>query len=419
MVMCTTRLAQPTGLRPATVSTLRSSITADGFAGLPAGVTRWRLAAALRAAARLLDLSAPMLRLLEYYIDCTYDIDWTVGNEPVITRPLTETATSLNRSERQIRNIERSLAERGLLAWRDSANHHRRGQRDRRTGRLLHAYGPTLAPLAARTAEILALAGQARAELAALRRSRLAIGALRRRLRCAMAIAPAGPAAQDEALKAINRRLPARLSLAELEQHREQLRKQAEAFDAMISGNDPKHDAETAHEGEIFSRPDTDTKTGKSIKEYDELATNHGNEEPHYTTLSLMTVHDAAGPTVRALMEGNRTWSAMIRAAQQSAPLVGLDAHLWHKGCEMMGTVQTALAVLVMERASLRDGTSGWPPLRHPTAYFRTILQRHSTGTLQLERSIRHLAKTGTDTMRDRSRSMRGWPSSHARETSA
>lgn len=399
--------AQPTGVRPTIVTALRADMRADGFLGLPAGISRWRLAAALRTAARLLDLSAPMLRLLEHYIDCTYDIDWTPGNEPIITRPLTETATCLDRSERQIRNIERALAERGLLAWRDSGNHHRRGQRDRKTGQLVYAYGPTLAPLGAQADRIIALATQARSELAALRRSRLAISALRRRLHSALNRVNGIETDHHEAVAAMNVRLPARLSLEHLEQHRERLRALTTTYEAMIQREDDRQTACPSAKAEILCRPITNTETENSIKEYDDKLSTEIMQPATHHWLDINTAHAAAGPTVREFTTDHRTWDGLIEATAQSAIMIGIDQTLWQRGCQIMGPIQTALTVLIMERAALRNKDDPWPPLRHPRAYFHGILKRHTTGTLHLDRSIRHLARTGPMTMWKETNEMR------------
>jgi replication initiation protein RepC len=377
-------------LRPLYPNTLHATQTED-FGGLPEGITRWRLAAALRSAARLLDLSAPMMRLLEHYIDCTYDVDWTAGCEPIITRPLTEIATCLGRSERQIRNIERALAERGLLGWRDSGNHHRRGQRDRATGRLLHGYGPTLLPLAARAAEIVALASQARTELAELRRSRLAIGALRRRLRCALAALPQPTAETGQAEALLHRRLPARLSLIELDDHREALRDLTHRLETKIALQTPGPASEATAQPEISRRPVTETRTNHSIKEYER----EPERRPEMEEIGLPTgtICRAAGPMMRAMLGERTDWPSILKAAESTAPMVGLDAHHWRRGCEKIGRVRTALAIIIMEHASLRSENGRWAPLRKPKAYFEALVKRGADGNLHLDRSIRHLAR--------------------------
>ncbi|MEL6236686.1 MAG: helix-turn-helix domain-containing protein, partial [Pseudomonadota bacterium] len=139
------------GMRPICAAALARESPAAA-SSLPEGVTRWHLMASLRGAAQSFGLTGPMLRLLEHYMDLSYEADWAPGAEPVIPVPLCEIAEALGRSERQIRNIERRLAAAGFLIWRDAANHHRKGRRCRQSGRLIWGYGPSLGPMRARAA---------------------------------------------------------------------------------------------------------------------------------------------------------------------------------------------------------------------------------------------------------------------------
>ncbi|RMF33172.1 MAG: hypothetical protein D6754_17380, partial [Alphaproteobacteria bacterium] len=212
---------------------------------LPEGMSRWQLVACLRGAAPALGLSAGMVALIELYVDLSWPQDWEAGAEPIIPVPLCEIAEALGRSERQIRNLERALAERGLIIWRDSGNRHRRGRRDRRTGHLRWAYGPSLGPLRARAEEIAALAARARAERAEARRLRLAISALRRSLR--EALEEAGPGAGDLARRFADlpARAPAGTPIAELVRRRAELVALRAALEARQGVRDTGDDGTT------------------------------------------------------------------------------------------------------------------------------------------------------------------------------
>ena len=72
-----------------------------------------------------------------------------------------------------MKTINRALIEAGLITMKDSPNGKRYGVRDR-AGRITEAYGFDLSPIAARHAEFVCLAEEARAE-------RAEIGRLRRR----------------------------------------------------------------------------------------------------------------------------------------------------------------------------------------------------------------------------------------------
>ena len=423
------------GLRRSTAASRAACSLADGFAGLPEGVTRWRLAAALRAAARSLMLGEPMLRLLEHYIDQTYDIDWEAGSEPVICRPVIETAEHLGKSERQIRNIERALVERGLLAWRDSGNHHRKGRRDRRTGRLLYAYGPSLAPLGQRAAEIIALAAESRRALAETRRVRLAIAALRRRIRTDLAAAEAMRCPADDlatAFAALPERNSAGVPLAALEKQRHHLSVLADDLRDRLHQSAPAQvKEEVAGLPEVLCVTKPDTCKNISINGYSMLfekrqdaaqtmmrrgyapepatdqmrrqsGSGQGKDTDHAPGRSdwglglvpLNLALAAASPELReaALRQGRASWNGFVAAVRERALLCDIDSEDWGEACAVMGRNGAALCAMIVERGMERPNDAAAAPVRHPRAYFRALIERARTRQLHLDRSIRGLA---------------------------
>jgi replication initiation protein RepC len=78
---------------------------------------------------------------------------------------------ALGLSASQVKAINRALIEAGLVTMRDSPNGKRYGRRDPK-GRIAEAYGFDLAPIAARHAEFVRLAEEARAERAEMGRLR-------------------------------------------------------------------------------------------------------------------------------------------------------------------------------------------------------------------------------------------------------
>lgn len=88
------------------------------------------------------------IQLLDYYLAYTTDQDWSFGNRPIVYQSVAKTALDLGVTERQIQKLERQLFDLGALSWRDSGNHRRFGQRDKKTGKLLYGYGVDLTPLA-------------------------------------------------------------------------------------------------------------------------------------------------------------------------------------------------------------------------------------------------------------------------------
>ena len=377
------------GIRPTTALTLHNAALADGYAGLPPGMTRWTLAALLRGAARPLGLTPAMLRLLEHYIDQTFDQDWQTGSEPVVIRPLTEIAAQLGRSERQIRNIEQALAERGLLIWRDSANHRRWGYRDRHTGRLAEAYGPSLAPLGARASEIATLAAEARAEDRALTRTRKAIGAMRRRIRAALIGYPDGTLAllaETETL--LRQRLPAKLTLAQLQHHHRRLDALARQIEGMIQpAPTPKTAAEPiiACEGEISSRPNTDTKheLGKTACRSTPAQKQNTEALGRY----LLTPEKILRLAPNRITWEQKTpveWTRVIEQGYIEAHMNGIDQQLWGDACLSIGRdVAAKCAIAIADK----------PHIRNPKAYFRALLERGRRAELHIDKTLISLCR--------------------------
>jgi replication initiation protein RepC len=413
----------PGGVRRATPALRLAERLAGDWRGLPEGVTRWRLAAALRAAAKPLGLTGTLLRLVELYVDLSYDQDWAADSEPVICRPLVEIAEQMDLSERQVRNLERRLVEIGLLTFRDSGNHARRGRRDRKSGRLVYAYGPSLAPMGARAAEIVALADAARRAVAEGRRLRLAISALRRRIRADLAAAEAaGIDARDlaAAFAAAPDRMAAGLPAATLEARRDALEDLRSVLTARLGGLCP--DALYAESGpEITARAEesgfrnSDTskpcamngegiplKKGKSDRRAVVSEPRDGGEgrRPDHglSAVPLGLAVAAAGPELRAALarqEGPPSWRALTEAARETAPLLGVGLELWGEACGRLGRGGAALAVAIIERGLSRGPGEVAAPIRRPDAYLRGLLARAEAGELHLDRSLRAFAQRG------------------------
>ena len=385
--------SQSRGIRRSCPTVRATQRRADSFDSLPDGISRWRLAAALRGAATRLDLNASMLRLLELYIDMTYDIDWTAGSEPVITRPLFEIAEHMGRSERQIRNIERALMERGLLTWRDSGNHHRKGRRDRITGRLIYAYGPSLAPLAARCPDIIEMAAQARQDIAAARRLRLAISALRRRIRATLAETTGHDdiARQFAALPA---RTYAHEPIENLQGRRDRLADLAEQLDARLSG--PAASGTSAGKAEIFRRQHTKTFNKEPMNRRNHLSTDLSTNEKiperraeqFSEKLLLSACSEKFRESLPNQLDDRTTLPAIIDNAGYHASQIGIDPELWHHACRILGPVKTSAAIIIIEKRCNPEQETEYGKIHSPSAYLRGMIGRHYANRLNLLNSL-------------------------------
>jgi replication initiation protein RepC len=400
------------GLRRTCDAIRKASALADGWRGLPDGVTRWRLAAAVRMAARRLELTAATLRLLEHYIDLSYDQDWGADSEPVIYRPLFEIAEHMGVSERQVRNLERRLCELGLLAFRDSGNHHRRGRRDRRTGKLTYAYGPSLAPLGARAAEILSLAASARHMIAENRRLRFAASALRRRICADLQAADAAGKRNDALHKAFNalpRRTPAGVTEAALRQLNDELASLANAARAALD-HDSAAETSTNHTGkaEISCPHLNDTSNNNSINgvyvndEKYQFITNRSNLiNNSKTKRSTPTDHGISRIPLKVALEvverygmitsssyQAHSWNELTDMVRDYITTIGVNQTLWGDACNKLGRNGATLAAIIVISGMHRSKICKYRPIKNTSAYFNELVRRAMIGQLRIDLSI-------------------------------
>ncbi len=164
----------PTGFRRLTPGLIKVDRIAEGFAGLPDGVTvHGQLLAAFKAAAPRLGLATRLVHAVDWLFRFTQPQDWERGGRPIVWPSALLQQEALGVSETQAKRLNRYLIELGLITMKDSPNGKRYGRRDAR-GRIVEAYGFDLSPLAARYQEFVQLAEEGRAE-------REAMGRLRRR----------------------------------------------------------------------------------------------------------------------------------------------------------------------------------------------------------------------------------------------
>ena len=164
----------PTGFRRLTPGLLKVDRTAESFAGLPDGVTmHGQLLAAFKAAAPRLGLSPRLVHAIDWLFRFTVAQDWGRGGRPIVWPSASVQQEALGLSESRVKMLNRAMIEAGLITMKDSPNGKRYGKRDAR-GNIVEAYGFDLSPIAARHAEFLRLAAEAKAE-------RIEMGRLRRR----------------------------------------------------------------------------------------------------------------------------------------------------------------------------------------------------------------------------------------------
>ena len=168
-----TRAGAPTGFRKLTPSLLQVDRAAEGFDGLPEGVTvPGQVLAAVKAAAPRLGLSPRLVHAIDWLFKFTQPQDWGRGGRPIVWPSASLQQAALGLSPSQVKALNRALSDAGLITMKDSPNGKRYGKREHPKGPIVEAYGFDLSPLAARYAEFVRLAEDARAERAEMRRLR-------------------------------------------------------------------------------------------------------------------------------------------------------------------------------------------------------------------------------------------------------
>src|SRR3954465_2503980 len=166
------RAGHPTGLRRLTPGLLGADQTAARFDGLPDGVTvPGQLLGAFKAAAPRLGLSLRIVHAIDWLFRFTQPQDWGRGGRPIVWPSASMQQEALSLSPTRVKALNRALIEAGLVVMCDSPNGKRYGKRDGK-GQIIEAYGFNLAPIAARHAEFVRLAEEARAERALMGRLR-------------------------------------------------------------------------------------------------------------------------------------------------------------------------------------------------------------------------------------------------------
>ena len=130
-----------------------------------------QLLAAFKAAAPRLGLSPRLVHAVDWLFRFTQPQDWGRGGRPIVWPSASMQQEALGLSATQVKAINRALIEAGVITMKDSPNGKRYGVRDR-AGRITEAYGFDLSPIAARHAEFVRLAEEARAERAEMGRLR-------------------------------------------------------------------------------------------------------------------------------------------------------------------------------------------------------------------------------------------------------
>jgi replication initiation protein RepC len=424
------RAGTPTGFRRLTPGLLHSDRMAEAFAGLPDGVTvPGKLLAAFKAAAPRLGIQPRLTHAVDWLFRFTMPQDWEAGSRPIVWPSASFQASEFGLSPTQVKAINRALIEAGLVTMKDSPNGKRYGKRDRKDC-IVEAYGFDLSPFAARYAEFVRVAEEAKAE-------RIAMGRLRRRATIARkgVIQILETAAEygfdgDEwmrlrrdsmdlakALKTVERPEEMALGVESLERRHRTARERLEQRLAKLApasseavDSDPKgtenrphyytyktnfhlsEDTVAAFEGsKAEAEPAPAISNDQPADQLREITATYTGRTDRGTIMKLSTDELVQlAPRLRPyLRHSTPNWRDVVEAADWLRHDLDISKSLWGEACISMGREQAAIALAIVSAK--------------PTDYFRTtaggyfhgMVAKAKAGELNLGRTIWGLRAVG------------------------
>jgi replication initiation protein RepC len=308
--------------------------------------------------------------------------------------------------------LNRALIEAGLITMKDSPNGKRYGKRDAK-GQIVEAYGFDLSPIAARHAEFLRLAAEAKAE-------RVEMGRLRRRATIARngitqileTAAEYGFLGEEwatlrresrvlsQALRKVERPEELTLGVESLERRQRSARErleslllkvESEARESVIpsplgpenrphqytykSGLNPEQDTVIAQEESSNGSDETIAPTVASVP----------RELPETGRVLKLTPDELVtlAPKLKSyLRTADPTWPEVVDAAAFLRSDLGVSKSLWGDACAAMGREKAAIAIAIV---STKD-----PTHFRTTAggYFHGMVTKAKAGHLNLDRTL-------------------------------
>jgi replication initiation protein RepC len=403
----------PTGFRRLTPGLLKADRTAESFAGLPKGVTmHGQLLAAFKAASPRLGLSPRLVHAIDWLFRFTMAQDWGRGGRPIVWPSASVQQEALGLSPTQAKAINRALIEAELITMKDSPNGKRYGKRDPK-GNIIEAYGFDLSPIAARHAEFLRLAAEAKAE-------RIEMGRLRRRATIARngitqileTAAEYGLPGEEwltlrretrdlgQALRKVERPEEMALGVEGLERRQRSARERLELLLSKVESearesvnSDPLGPENRPHQytyksglnpeqDTVIAQEDSSSERGAAI----EPPASPVPREPPETGRVLKLAPDELvklAPRLKSYLRNpDPAWPDVVEATAFLRSDLGISKSLWGEACLAMGREKAAIAIAIVstkDPAHFRTTAGG---------YFHGMVMKARAGHLNLDRTI-------------------------------
>ena len=410
----------------------QSQTVTDEFCGLERTAKPYELLLLVKRVGKAGGFTTRMIHLLEYYLAFTREIDWQEGQYPIVYQTQTKTAMDLGISERQVQRLEKALAEVGALAWQDSGNYRRYGQRCPETGEILYACGVNLAPLAGIEANLRRQLAEKQAVNGAWHKTKCRISQARRKIKAAVEQLSARADVDQLKIESIlgdtrelstqirtHMSLDALLDL--LHAHEKVLNSLLAALKSVLLKRvkNIKMSFRSAIDVVYFKYTNTSkflkrntnkaplvrfqgAQSGLATKQARTSARMDRANEPERlksrsagirgvdTGTPQMTIQQAVGAASERFLgcmpvsAKPADWAQLVEAAYRLGSELGISQRHWGEACAVMGRTGAALCVLVTDRAAQRDCGR----VTKPAGYFYAMVKRARTGELRLHKSF-------------------------------
>jgi replication initiation protein RepC len=367
---------------------------------------------------------------IDWLFKFTQPQDWGRGGHPIVWPSASLQRDAFGLSDTRVKALNRELIEAGLITMKDSPNGKRYGRRDPKTRLITEAYGFDLSPIAARHAEFVRLAAEAKAERAEMgrlrRRATIARNGITQILETAAEYNFEGEEWTNlirdsrnlsQSLRRVERLEELALGVESLERRQRQGRERLENLLAALApvvpeavNPDPKGSENGPHQytykpnpypqedtvmasercraasERTVAEPQTPVQPQEQAGEEGKAGAGQGRpvRTDSGTVMRLSTDELVfLAPRLRSYLKTpTPAWPEIVNAADYLRGELGVSKSLWGEACIAMGREQAAIAIAIVSAKPAEHFRST------PGGYFHGMVAKAKTGELNLGRTI-------------------------------